>query len=264
LKADLSFSPGRRLLLQALGKFARRASVMSAAIPLAISIAASAQSSRAGGAIESYYSIRNTPLWFVAGNPTPAASALVAILRRARLDGVPDGERLATQIELAIQTVRQSPGSAMQMDRVLSSAWVRYVQAIEAPVPDMHYGDDRTRSVESPAAILTRAAETQTEQLQHVLQVASVNPLYAQLRDAVWNEMKLAGTRPSGAALANLSRLRMLAPTGRYLIVDTRAAMLYMFNGDELVDSMRVVTGKPATPTPLVASMIYFVTSNPY
>jgi murein L,D-transpeptidase YcbB/YkuD len=237
---------------------------MSAAIPLAISVAASAQSSRAGGAIESYYSIRNTPLWFVAGNPTPAASVLVAILRRARLDGVPDGERLATQVERAIQTVRQSPGSAMQMDRVLSSAWVRYVQAIEAPVPAMHYGDDRTRSVESPAAILTRAAETQTEQLQHVFQVASVNPLYARLRDAVWNEMKLAGTRPSGAALANLSRLRMLAPTGRYLIVDTRAAMLYMFNGDELVDSMRVVTGKPATPTPLVASMIYFVTSNPY
>jgi hypothetical protein len=88
---------------------------MSAAIPLAISVAASAQSSRAGGAIESYYSIRNTPLWFVAGNPTPAASVLVAILRRARLDGVPDGERLATQVERAIQTVRQSPGSPRRL-----------------------------------------------------------------------------------------------------------------------------------------------------
>ena len=51
---------------------------------------------------------------------------------------------------------------------------------------------------------------------------------------------------------------------GRYLLVDAASARLFMVEDGQVVDSMRVIVGKPEAQTPTIASKIYYATLNPY
>ena len=51
---------------------------------------------------------------------------------------------------------------------------------------------------------------------------------------------------------------------GRYVIVDAASARLFMVENDEIVDSMRVIVGKPEAATPVLRSTLYYATLNPY
>jgi murein L,D-transpeptidase YcbB/YkuD len=51
---------------------------------------------------------------------------------------------------------------------------------------------------------------------------------------------------------------------GRYLLVDAASARLYMIEDGRVKDSMRVIVGKPETPTPELRSTINYETLNPY
>jgi murein L,D-transpeptidase YcbB/YkuD len=51
---------------------------------------------------------------------------------------------------------------------------------------------------------------------------------------------------------------------GRYLLVDAASAKLFMVEDGQVVDSMRVIVGKPEAQTPTIASKIYYATLNPY
>jgi murein L,D-transpeptidase YcbB/YkuD len=51
---------------------------------------------------------------------------------------------------------------------------------------------------------------------------------------------------------------------GRYVLVDAASAHLYMVEDGQVVDTMRVIVGKPTTQTPTIASKIYYATLNPY
>ena len=51
---------------------------------------------------------------------------------------------------------------------------------------------------------------------------------------------------------------------GRYLLVDAASARLFMVEDGQVVDSMRVIVGKPEAQTPTISSKIYYATLNPY
>jgi murein L,D-transpeptidase YcbB/YkuD len=51
---------------------------------------------------------------------------------------------------------------------------------------------------------------------------------------------------------------------GRYLLVDAASARLYMMEDGRVRDSMKVIVGKPETPTPELKSVINYETLNPY
>ena len=51
---------------------------------------------------------------------------------------------------------------------------------------------------------------------------------------------------------------------GRYLLVDAASARLFMVEDGAVQDMMRVIVGKPASQTPILASKIYYATLNPY
>ena len=55
--------------------------------------------------------------------------------------------------------------------------------------------------------------------------------------------------------LANIERARAIParPGGRYILVDTASARLWMIEDGRIVGAMRVVVGKRAMPTPLMA-----------
>ena len=51
---------------------------------------------------------------------------------------------------------------------------------------------------------------------------------------------------------------------GRYVLVDAASARLYMIEDGRVRDSMKVIVGKPDTPTPELKSVINYETLNPY
>lgn len=51
---------------------------------------------------------------------------------------------------------------------------------------------------------------------------------------------------------------------GRSVLVDAASARLYMMEDGRVRDSMRVIVGKPETPTPALKSVINYETLNPY
>jgi murein L,D-transpeptidase YcbB/YkuD len=51
---------------------------------------------------------------------------------------------------------------------------------------------------------------------------------------------------------------------GRYVLVDAASARLYMMEDGRVRDSMKVIVGKPETPTPSLRSVINYETLNPY
>ena len=51
---------------------------------------------------------------------------------------------------------------------------------------------------------------------------------------------------------------------GRYILVDAASARLYMIEDGRVRDSMKVIVGKPETPTPALRDMIHYETLNPY
>jgi murein L,D-transpeptidase YcbB/YkuD len=52
--------------------------------------------------------------------------------------------------------------------------------------------------------------------------------------------------------------------SGRYILVDAASARLYMIENGRVRDSMKVIVGKPETPTPALKSVINYETLNPY
>lgn len=51
---------------------------------------------------------------------------------------------------------------------------------------------------------------------------------------------------------------------GRFVLVDAASARLFMFENGQMVDSMRVIVGKPSAATPALRSTIFQATLNPY
>src|SRR4029078_752542 len=90
--------------------------------------------------------------------------------------------------------------------------------------------------------------------------------IYAELRDAAWSAAQANGGQLDPRVLASLDRARDAPPQGRYVMVDTGGARLYMIEDARIVDSMKVIVGKadPSTQTPMLASTIYYATLNPY
>ena len=219
-------------------------------------------------AVDSFYASRGgAPLWLRGGADSSAARALVGILERAELDGLDSGPELAAQAEsLMAQAQTGDPAALRAADRVLSAAWVSYVQAIQRPPSGMIVADPWARPrVLSPMEILQRTAAAPSLS-SYVRSVSEVNPLYAQLRDAAWAQMQSDGGRIDPRVLTSLDRARERPVQDKYVMVDTAAARLYMIEDGRIVDLMKVVVGKagPHTQTPMLASTIYYATLNPY
>jgi murein L,D-transpeptidase YcbB/YkuD len=219
----------------------------------------------ATGVAAFYDTYRTQPSWFRGGVDNAAVSQLVAILLRAPFDGFAAGPQLAAQVQAAAAGARSgSPGDVAAAERVLSSAWVEYVQAIRRPTPGMIYAYPVLQPQGSRADQILLTATAAPSLAAYLTTVSNVNPIYAQLRDAAWAEAQASGNlTPDPRLLANLDRVRSLPATGRFLLVDSGSSMLTLFQNGQPIDSMKVITGTSELPTPLIASVMYYITYNP-
>ena len=214
-----------------------------------------------------YDATRNAPIWFRSGQ-TDAGPMLIEILKRAPIEGVTRGPELAAEAEAALAKAQTGDAAAVQAaERVLSNAWVTYVQAISKPTPGMLYGEKWvTPTTPGTFQILSLALKAPSL-AAHLKSVSDINPIYAALRDTAVKEAALPGGGKSARYMANLERARSIPAKGKFVLVDAATARLWMYEDGRPVDSMKVVVGdkdKLGLPTPMVASVIWYATLNPY
>ena len=244
------------------------AAPVSAATGPALPAPASFADASADQAVGNFYASRQgAPLWLRSGADSSAARELIGDLQRAPLDGLPSGPALAAEAQaLMARAEGGDPAALAQADRLLSTAWVLYAEALQTPPAGMTYADSWVAPRrDTPGQILARAAIAPSL-AAHVHKVSSVNPIYAQLRDSAWAQMQANGGSLDPRVASSLERIRDIPFQNRYIIVDTGGAHLYMIEDGRIVDSMKVIVGKadPSTQTPMLASTIYYATLNPY
>lgn len=221
----------------------------------------------AGQAVSAFYASRGgTPLWLRGGAGSAAARELIGVFQHAPLDGFPGGPALAAQARALLASGAGNPAALAAADRLLSAAWVQYVRVLQTPPSGMTYADQWVAPRrDSPSSILARTAAAPSL-AAYVRNVSQVNPIYARLRDAAWATMQASGGQLDPRVRASLERARNIPPQGRFVLVDTAGARLYMIEAGQIVDSMKVIVGRndPSTQTPMLASTIYYATLNPY
>ncbi|HUE79530.1 MAG TPA: L,D-transpeptidase family protein [Sphingomicrobium sp.] len=217
------------------------------------------------GAVTAFYNKWSTPMWFHGATANPAVGRLAAILRRAQFDGLASGPQLASQVEAAVaRAASGNPADVMAAEQMLSAAWVLYVQTLKRPTSGMIYAYSvlAPQNTRADQILLTAAASPSLE--AHLQSVSNVNPTYAQIREAAWLQSQASAAAPDPRLLANLERARVLPPGGRFVVVDSATQRMTMYENGQPVDSMKVIVGMSSMPTPLIASMIHYVTFNPY
>ncbi|HET6536457.1 MAG TPA: L,D-transpeptidase family protein [Sphingomicrobium sp.] len=250
----------------AIGILMTGAAALAVATPGFAQVAPSVPASASSSVANVYDTYHIAPIWFRNGAADPAVAQLVGILQRAPFDGFAEGPQLAAQVQAAIaQAASGNSADVIAADRIVSDAWVQYVQAALRPTPGMIYAYDvlKPHGTRTDQILLTASA---APSLQAYLQsTANLNPIYDQLRDTAWAQAQASGNMtPDPRLLANLDRLRSIPATGRYVIVDSGSQMLTMYENGQPVDSMKIVVGKPELPTPLIASIMYYIVYNPY
>ena len=205
--------------------------------------------------VEPFYAAHpGTQLWLRDADSRAAAAKLPSILRRATIDGLADGPALASSVEAALASATPAD------DKIISTAWVKYVQALKRPVQGVSFGDAMLQLHSPTASTILNQTLAAPILAAEVDKVSTVNPFYSTLRDSA---IKL-GDQSDPHVLASLDRLRLVPASGRALIVDVANAQLMMVEDGNVVDTMKVIVGKPDFPTPLLAGTIHYVTFNPY
>src|SRR6476469_5633286 len=156
-------------------------------------------------AVDAFYQARHgAPLWLSAGNDA-AARELITVLQRASLDGFASGPAIAAQAQALLgRAAAGDPASRASADRLLSSAWVQYVQALQTPPAGMTYADAWVRPRQDSAATILARSAAAPSLAAYVQSVSAVNPIYAQLRDAAWTAMQANGGAVDPRVLASL------------------------------------------------------------
>ncbi|HVM23105.1 MAG TPA: L,D-transpeptidase family protein [Sphingomicrobium sp.] len=201
-----------------------------------------------------FYAARPGTLLWLTEPGRAGAARLAQRLREARVDGFAEGPALAAAVEAGL--ARGLPDD----DKVISSAWVRYVQALKRPVAGVSFGDPALAPVPQSASSILAQALAAPSLEAHVDAAVRINPFYWALRSAALHK----GLSDDPRVLASLDRLRLLPPRGRAILVDIANAELMTIEDGQVADRMKVIVGKTSAQTPLLAGTIHYVTFNPY
>ncbi len=204
-----------------------------------------------------------SPSWFAQG--PGAAESLIMLLDTAGADGLDPARYRTDRLRRALgDAQRGNPRAVRKAEQSLNQALVAYVRDLRRPSDvGITYVDAQLRPTPpSPQWILAAAAAAPS--LRHyVANMAWMHPTYFELRQAM--------TRPSYDAqqrqliAINLERARQLPSSYRkHVVMNAAAQRLYMYENGQVVDSMRVVVGKPKYATPMMSAFIRYAALNPY
>lgn len=216
-------------------------------------------------AVDDIYRLKRYSLWFENGQPTASAVKLLSLVRHASIDGMTNSSEIARKIEQAVAAARAGDlHNVSEAEQMLSSAFVVYVQALRTPSPGMIYDDPGNPPTAPQASVILGEAAGATSLEAHLASVSEVNPIYKALRDAALESSQSEDRSALPTLRANLERARAIPAKGRFILVDIAAARLWMHEDGLAIGSMKVIVGKPEHATPMIASIIHYVTFNPF
>ena len=217
--------------------------------------------------IASFYRARGgAPLWLSPASGA-AAQQLLTLLETAQADQLNPKRYNVKAIARVLDSARGGgPGAVQRADLMLSEAFVAYARDQRHDPGGIIYVDAELKPTPPSAAELLNAAARAPSLSDYVENMGWMNPIYARLRAAIASRMYRNDTERRLLEL-NLERARALpSGNGRYVIVNPPAARLYMYENGQVVDSMRVVAGRPdaVAQTPMMNAFIRYVALNPY
>ena len=219
-------------------------------------------------AVASFYRSRGgAPLWF-APRSGAAAQQLVQLLSTASADNLDPRRYQPQRLARAVQAASSgNPAAVQQAEAMLSTAFVQYVRDLKHdPGMGIIYVDPELRPTPPSAATILSQAASAPSLSDYVQKMGWMNPIYANLRLALASRLYLNDQQRRLLAV-NRERARVLpSGNGRYVIVNAPAARLYMYENGQVVDSMRVVAGRPdpVAQTPMMNAFIRYIALNPY
>ncbi len=219
-----------------------------------------------GSEITDFYRARGgRPLW-LAPQSEGAVQLLLGLLGSASADGLdPDRYQIAKLGDAVRAAQRGDRRSVDRAEMLLSQAFVTYARDLRRkPDIDIVYVDRELVPAPPPPRYLLEGAAAAPSLAVFVDSMGWMNPTYAQLRRALVNR-SFGDDQQRRILMLNLERARAL-PAGklRYVLVNAAAQRLFMYDDGKLVDSMRVVVGKPKYPTPMMNAFIRAAALNPY
>ena len=214
-------------------------------------------------AVANFYRARGgAPLWLSprSGN---AAQQLIVLLGSASADNLDPRRYQAKALARAVTAAQSGqPGAVQQADAMLSQAFVTYVRDLKHdPRVGIIYVDADLKPTPPSAATILAQAATAPSLSDYVQKMGWMNPIYANLRLALASRVYFTAQQRRLLAL-NLERARALpSGNGRYVIVNSPAARLYMYENGQVVDSMRVVAGRPdpIAQTPMMVAYMRYI-----
>jgi murein L,D-transpeptidase YcbB/YkuD len=224
--------------------------------------------SRSTGELSSFYAYRSAPLWTRAdGTIDPAAFELVKLVQTADADGLDPAALHAAELAQAVSQAQATPTPAALIDAEvrLSQTFADYVAALRQPGRSGMTYEAVTLRPHTLGTYFTLTEAAKAPSLaEYVRDMRWMHPLYAPLRKIVGGGALNPSERE--VAVTNLARIREIPahPADRYIMIDAANATLSMYEGDRVVDTMRVIVGKAVTQTPIYAGYVRYAVTNPY
>jgi murein L,D-transpeptidase YcbB/YkuD len=220
-----------------------------------------------GGDVGAFYRARaGAPLWLAPGSGA-AAQQLLSLLATAQADHLNPKRYNVKALSRALEAARSGdPGAVQRAELMLSEAFVTYADDQRHDPGGVVYVDSALKPAPPSARELLSGAARAPSLSTYVQDMGWMNPIYGKLRAAIASRLYRSDAERRVLEL-NLERARALpAGTGRYVIVNPPAARLYMYENGQVVDSMRVVAGRPdaIAQTPMMNALIRYVALNPY
>ncbi len=249
------------------GRLARPAgfAMALACAGLVMAPAAAASPAIAVAASAAQYQTAVRPMW-TERDPS-AAAQLVGLIESSMLDGLDPEKFQVKALKSAVRSAARGDRQDMvRADAMLDRALVAYVTALRSTSSGEWTVVDPAAMQGAPSAssLLSQAAAAPSLDAW-VEDMAFMHPDYAPLRRELDSAIQSGDEHQQALLALNLQRARLLpGGNGRFVMVNAAAQRLYIYEGGRVVDSMKVVVGKPAQPTPMMAAMIRYTAVRPY
>ena len=234
--------------------------------PAVAAVAATTAPQSSGFSVADFYASRRDAMLWLAPASGSAAQDLVALLEGSKTDGLdPDRYGVATLRKALGEAWGGNSKASRRADIMLSQAFVAYAaDLMQDPGVGIIYVDAQLKPRAPAPRVLLDQAAAAPSLADYVRRLGWMNPMYGELRQALVGKT-YASDHERQLLEVNLERARTL-PGGkrRYVLVNTAAQRLTMYDNGREVDSMRVVVGKTKYPTPMMTAFIRYAVLNPY
>ncbi len=225
--------------------------------------------SQSGGRIKKFYEARNfAPIWVSSGAIGPEAEMLLNLLATAELDGLKPSSYKVEKLRKLLDAARIGDVASMARAEVqLADSFSRYISDMRRPSKQMKsYLSGELKPKKLKAEMVLASAALAGPLGTYVSSMGWTNPHYKVFRTLLARAKSEGRSESDVRRLQlNMERARVLpGPWTHHIVVDAAAGQLSYFQAGKEKGRMRVIVGKPTTPTPMLAGMIHYAILNPY